>query len=58
MSMAKDLLIKYNIGLAPGCAFGPQYDSYLRLCFAASLPKLEMGLEGISAWLKGPFGKK
>ena len=58
MSMAKDLLINYNVGLAPGCAFGPQYDSYLRLCFAASLAKLEMGLEGISAWLKGPLGKK
>ena len=27
MSMAKDLLINYNVGLAPGCAFGPQYDS-------------------------------
>ena len=58
MSMAKDLLINHNVGLAPGCAFGQQYDSYLRLCFAASLPKLERGLEGISSWLQGQIGKK
>ena len=58
MNMAKDLLINHNVGLAPGCAFGPQYDSYFRLCFAASLAKLERGLEGISAWLQGPIGKR
>ena len=58
MSMAKDLLINHNVGLAPGCAFGQQYDPYLRLCFAASLPKLERGFECISSWLQGPIGKK
>ena len=58
MSMAKDLLINHNVGLAPGYAFGQQYDSYLRLCFAASLPKLERGLEGISSWLQGQIDKK
>ena len=58
MKMAKDLLLKNNVGLAPGCAFGTQYDSYLRLCFAASLSKLERGLEGISAWLESSIEKK
>ena len=58
MKMAKDLLMKNNVGLAPGCAFGTQYDSYLRLCFAASLSKLERGLEGISAWLESSIEKK
>jgi aspartate/methionine/tyrosine aminotransferase len=57
MNMAKDLLVKNNVGLAPGCAFGPQYDSYLRLCFASSLPKLQRGLDGISSWLQGPIDK-
>ena len=57
MKMAKDLLLKNNVGLAPGCAFGTQYDSYLRLCFAASLSKLERGLEGISAWLESSIEK-
>ena len=58
MQMAKDLLMKNNVGLAPGCAFGTQYDSYLRLCFATSLSKLERGLEGISAWLESSIEKK
>ena len=50
MNMAKDLL-KKGIGLAPGCAFGPQFDSYLRLCFATSIPKLEEGLNRFESWL-------
>ena len=58
MQMAKALLMKNNVGLAPGCAFGTQYDSYLRLSFAASLSKLERGLEGISAWLESSIEKK
>ena len=50
LAMAKDLLNK-GIGLAPGCAFGPQFDSYLRLCFASSIPKLEKGLKRLEDWL-------
>ncbi|GIT07590.1 MAG: hypothetical protein CM1200mP30_12200 [Pseudomonadota bacterium] len=51
--MAKDLLNSNGVGLAPGCAFGPQYDSYLRLCFATSIPKLEKGLDRLGKWIKG-----
>ena len=50
LTMAKDLL-KKGVGLAPGCAFGPQFDSYLRLCFASSIPKLEKGLKRLEDWL-------
>ena len=50
LAMAKDLLNK-GVGLAPGCAFGPQFDSYLRLCFASSIPKLEKGLKRLEGWL-------
>ena len=50
LAMAKDLLNK-GVGLAPGCAFGPQFDSYLRLCFASSIPKLEKGLKRLEDWL-------
>ncbi|MBS1254597.1 MAG: putative N-acetyl-LL-diaminopimelate aminotransferase [Deltaproteobacteria bacterium] len=53
LEMAKDLLKTSGVGLAPGCAFGPQYDSYLRLCFATSIPKLEKGLERLEKWIKG-----
>ena len=50
LEMAKDLL-KKGVGLAPGRAFGPQFDSYLRLCFASSIPKLEKGLNRLEDWL-------
>ena len=50
LAMAKDLL-KKGVGLVPGCAFGPQFDSYLRLCFASSIPKLEKGLKRLEGWL-------
>ena len=50
LAMAKDLLNK-GVGLAPGCAFGSQFDSYLRLCFASSIPKLEKGLKRLEGWL-------
>tara|TARA_B100000085_G_scaffold278985_1_gene301571 strand:+ start:983 stop:2155 length:1173 start_codon:yes stop_codon:yes gene_type:complete len=50
LAMAKDLLNK-GVGLAPGCAFGSQFDSYLRLCFASSIPKLEKGLKRLEDWL-------
>jgi aspartate/methionine/tyrosine aminotransferase len=50
LAMAKDLL-KKGVGLAPGRAFGPQFDSYLRLCFASSIPKLEKGLNRLEDWL-------
>ena len=53
LGMAKDLLNSNGVGLAPGCAFGQQYDSYLRLCFATSIPKLEKGLDRLGKWIKG-----
>ena len=50
--MAKDLLKKKGVGLAPGRSFGKEYDSFLRLCFATSPKKLKEGLNRISEWLK------
>jgi aspartate/methionine/tyrosine aminotransferase len=40
-----DLLKRAKVGLAPGAAFGPSGEGRLRLCFAASMPKLALGLE-------------
>ena len=36
--------IECGVGLAPGAAFGPQGEGYLRLCYAAELPLLERAL--------------
>lgn len=52
LAFAKELVRTEGIGLAPGSAFGPGNEGYLRLCFAvneerlsAALDRLERGLE-------------
>jgi aspartate/methionine/tyrosine aminotransferase len=42
---AVDLMRRAKVGLAPGIAFGPAGEGRLRLCFAASLPKLSRALD-------------
>jgi aspartate/methionine/tyrosine aminotransferase len=41
-----------NIGLAPGTAFGPGAENYMRLCFARSPESLGDAMERLTAWLK------
>jgi len=43
-SVALEVLRKTGVGLAPGAAFGPQGEGYLRLCFAVELDLLERAL--------------
>jgi aspartate/methionine/tyrosine aminotransferase len=45
VAFAKELLARTGVGLAPGSAFGDHSNAFLRLCFAASLPKLEEALD-------------
>lgn len=42
---AVELMHRAKVGLAPGIAFGPSGEGYLRLCFAISLPKLSQALD-------------
>ena len=44
-AFAVDLIHRAKVGLAPGAAFGPAGEGHLRLCFAASLPKLTLALD-------------
>ena len=41
-----------GVGLAPGAAFGPQGEGYLRLCFAVELPLLERALDRLMPLLR------
>jgi aspartate/methionine/tyrosine aminotransferase len=52
VGFAGRLLESTGIGLAPGAGFGPNYDSYLRLCFAAATPLLETALGRIDDYLQ------
>ncbi|MFN4275668.1 MAG: pyridoxal phosphate-dependent aminotransferase [Ferrovibrio sp.] len=47
-----ELARKARVGLAPGIAFGPAGEGRIRLCYAASLPKLSEALERLVPHLK------
>ena len=52
VAFAKELLSRTGVGLAPGSAFGDHSDDFLRLCFAASPPKLEQALDRIETFMR------
>jgi aspartate aminotransferase len=52
VGFAKQLLTRAGVGLAPGAAFGSHSDDFLRLCFAASLPKLDEALDRIDSFMR------
>ncbi|MEQ9332314.1 pyridoxal phosphate-dependent aminotransferase [Thalassobaculum sp.] len=47
VEFAKMIIDEANVGLAPGSAFGPAGEGYLRLCFAASEATLARGLDAL-----------
>ena len=46
------LIDEANVGLAPGTAFGPGAEAYLRLCFARSADSLSHAVERLTRWLR------
>jgi aspartate aminotransferase len=54
LAFAKDLVIRANVGTAPGSAFGlgdPRDESYVRICFARDADGLAEGLKRIETLL-------
>ena len=51
MALAQALLEDVGLGLAPGSAFGPEGEGWLRWCFAASPEKIEDGLDRLARFL-------
>jgi aspartate/methionine/tyrosine aminotransferase len=45
LATAKEIVAKYGVGLAPGIAFGPEGEGWLRLCFATGKAKLSEALD-------------
>jgi aspartate aminotransferase len=45
LAFAKDIVAKHGVGLAPGIAFGPEGEGWLRLCFATSQARLSEALD-------------
>jgi aspartate/methionine/tyrosine aminotransferase len=52
LALAKRLVREAGLGLAPGCAFGPEAAGWLRWCFASRDPqRLREGVRRLSDWL-------
>ncbi len=53
LATAKRLVAEAGLGLAPGAAFGPEAEGWLRWCFASRDPgRLEEGARRLQAWLE------
>ncbi len=53
MATAKRLVAEAGLGLAPGNAFGPEGEGWLRWCFASRDPgRLAEGVDRLRRWLK------
>jgi aspartate/methionine/tyrosine aminotransferase len=53
LALAKQLVARHGLGLAPGVAFGPEGEGWLRWCFASRDPtRLDAGLGRLEAALR------
>jgi aspartate/methionine/tyrosine aminotransferase len=50
-AFALQMVDKANVGLAPGAAFGPGGEGFMRICFAASHATLRTGVDRLAAAL-------
>jgi aspartate/methionine/tyrosine aminotransferase len=50
-ALAFDILENAHVGVAPGIDFGSHAEGYLRFSYAASLERIEEGLNRIEAYL-------
>jgi aspartate/methionine/tyrosine aminotransferase len=48
LATAKDILARTGVGMAPGIAFGPEGEGWLRLCFATSPERLSDALDRLA----------
>jgi aspartate aminotransferase len=51
MRLATRLIEEVGLGLAPGRAFGPEGEGWLRWCYAAAWEKNESGIERLARFL-------
>ena len=55
LATAKRLVTEAGLGLAPGSAFAPEAEGWLRWCFTSRDPdRLRQGVERLQSWLAGP----
>jgi aspartate/methionine/tyrosine aminotransferase len=54
LAFCKRLVREQGLGLAPGAAFGPEGEGYVRWCFAAELDRLKDGVARLRRALESP----
>lgn len=52
LALCQQLVTQAGLGLAPGSAFGPQGEGYVRWCFASSLERLDAGVQRLEQFLQ------
>lgn len=52
VALARRLIAEAGLGLAPGAAFGPEGEGWLRWCFATAPAVLDEGIERLGTWLR------
>jgi len=50
-TLALRLVDEANVGLAPGTAFGPGGEAFLRLCFLTGAEKLRPAMDRLASWI-------
>jgi aspartate aminotransferase len=53
VEFCKELIDRCNVGLAPGSAFGPSGEGYLRLCYASTPEKLRQAMDALESVIGG-----
>lgn len=51
MKLARQLIAEAGLGLAPGAAFGPEAEGWLRCCFAVADTSLDEAADRLGRWL-------
>ncbi|OWW18666.1 pyridoxal phosphate-dependent aminotransferase [Noviherbaspirillum denitrificans] len=51
LALCKRMVVEAKLGLAPGNAFGPEGEGYVRWCFASSIERLDEGVNRLAAFL-------
>jgi aspartate/methionine/tyrosine aminotransferase len=52
VALAKCLIAEAGLGLAPGAAFGPESEGWLRWCFATGEAAMDEGLTRLAGWMR------
>ena len=53
VALARRLVAEAGLGLAPGAAFGPEGEGWLRWCHAVAPERLAEGLDRLGRFLRG-----